>query len=114
MVVLYGRTVRECKLCAVVRIGVVHSASKRLTVGSTCCAATAVVTNAEGRTLFVHGELVKSINVVVIVIVEYVTVTVKLVVSSVCITKENVGLNYCGSSDIARVNLCILEGGVYY
>ena len=92
MVVLYGRTVSELELGTVVRIGVVHRTCERLTVSSTCCATTAVVTNAEGRTLVGHGERIKSINIVVIVVIENVTLSRKLIISCVCITEQNVSL----------------------
>ena len=92
VVVLYGRTVSELELGTVVRIGVVHRTCERLTVSSTCCAATAVVTNAERGGLVGHGERIKSINIVMIVVIENVTLSRKLIISCVCITEQNVSL----------------------
>ena len=92
VVVRYGRTVVKRELCTVVRIAVAHRASKALTVGSTCCATSAVVTNAEGRALVGHREYVKRIYIVMIVVVEYVSISRKLVVSRACITEQNVVL----------------------
>ena len=93
VVVLYGR----CAVCksqrsTIIRVGVLHGTLKRFAVCSTCCATTAVVTNAEGRTLFGHRERIKSINIVVIVIIENVTLSRKLIISCVCITEQNVSL----------------------
>ena len=92
VVVRYGRTVVKRELCTVVRIVVAHRARKALTVGSTCCATSAVVTNAEGRALVGHRECVKRIYIVMIVVVEYVSISRKLVISCVCIAEQNVVL----------------------